>query len=589
MADVAALPAGNDADYDAPLRRRVLLANAAALLVAEASRGLVLASMYHYLCAVLEPGGGTAADAGAWLGLAVAVFSAGRLVASVALAWAAERGTPYRRLLLATFALHAAGAAAYAGVAWLPAGGAAAAGLLVASRFVVGCASGTLGTCRAVVADASAPETRTRAFAGLSLAKFVGYALTPGVAVLITSDSAPGWVGVATCTLGALAVSWAFPRHFSACAPLTARRMREVVVAVAAGDAPSPPLPAPPPPPPLDADTRRLLLRCAAVFLLVNLVTKGVLAAVEAALAPSYAGSFGPGGDPDGDVVQDTGELMLALGLAGLVMYACMAAKPTAVAPAAPAAPAAPTAPTAPARAAAVVVALPTEGVCERLLPPGNDPDSATAATAWVVDASPLQLCRVDSARNGHHPHDEPSGLIGGGDSGVAVAPHAERAHSRPLLAWLAAVAASRADALDVALLLGGLAITAGGCALVAPGANAPDGVPMPRLVAGLALVWSVGAPLVDVLAVSCLSVLVSRAAPGSSQAGMLGAVSVAGSVGRIGYPLLFGVAGVGGTLAAAAGSACAAGLAVAALYACTPAGRMAGIGLLRVVSKNPG
>lgn len=129
-------------------------------------------------------------------------------------------------------------------------------------------------------------------------------------------------------------------------------------------------------------------------------------------------------------------------------------------------------------------------------------------------------------------------------------------------------------------MLMLGLAFSVLGCALAAPGASTPDGVPFPRLTAGLVFVWSVGAPIVDVLAVSCFSVLSTKLVPRGRQAAIMGYISMAGSLGRIAYPLLFAPAGVSGTLAFSAVSCGLAMAGITALYTATDAGTMLGLQL---------
>ena len=169
-----------------PWRRRVLLAsNAAALLLSESTRGLVLSSLFAYASRVAA---GSGTDGAALLGYAVASFSAGRLVSSFALAAVAARGVPFARILSICFAVQVLGGVLYALCGSLG-GGTGAAVLLVLSRFVVGFGSGVLPTCRAVVADVTEPAERTHTFAVLSFAKYAGYALVPGVGVFFGESS----------------------------------------------------------------------------------------------------------------------------------------------------------------------------------------------------------------------------------------------------------------------------------------------------------------------------------------------------------------------------------------------------------------
>jgi hypothetical protein len=178
-----------------------------------------------------------------------------------------------------------------------------------------------------------------------------------------------------------------------------------------------------------------------------------------------------------------------------------------------------------------------------------------------------------------------------GGISTTAVAEsgggvHPPTASQRRMSRWRAvahrlhAACVTHADALDIALMLTGMAVTALGCIVVAPGSGASGGVPLPRLAAGLTLVWSIGAPIVDVLCVSCFSVLLSRlgkeAHLGSRQAVWMGWISAAGSVGRIVYPLTISLFTLPGTLLLSAASAGACVLAIVTFYASSRRARAA-------------
>jgi hypothetical protein len=73
--------------------------------------------------------------------------------------------------------------------------------------------------------------------------------------------------------------------------------------------------------------------------------------------------------------------------------------------------------------------------------------------------------------------------------------------------------------------------------------------VGLQQLNAGMSMLWALGAPICDVLAVSMFSVIVSSVRPGFSQAAYMGYVSAAGSVGRIFYPATVGVIGLAGDM----------------------------------------
>ena len=109
--------------------------------------------------------------------------------------------------------------------------------------------------------------------------------------------------------------------------------------------------------------------------------------------------------------------------------------------------------------------------------------------------------------------------------------------------------ATTYADELDVWLLLASLLCTAVGALLL----SGTPPLPIPILSAGMVLVWSLGGPVADVLSVSTVSIALSQLAPGS-QAMSMAALSLAGSVGRIAWPL--GVVWMGDTASSLASAA---------------------------------
>jgi hypothetical protein len=139
------------------------------------------------------------------------------------------------------------------------------------------------------------------------------------------------------------------------------------------------------------------------------------------------------------------------------------------------------------------------------------------------------------------------AGSVRGGSSDTG----SWRTYSAACYAWLAA----HADEIDFWLLILSLMLTAAGGLLLTPvdwsGANgaAERPVHLRELTAGMALLWSLGAPICDVLAVSLFSVIYSSVRPSSSQAAYMGYVSAAGSIGRIAYPATVGLVGLTGDM----------------------------------------
>jgi MFS family permease len=530
----------------------LLAANAVALLLSESTRGLVLSSLF-VLAARAASGSGLGGEA--LLGYAVAAFSAGRLASSFALAAIAARGVPYAHVLSACFAIQVAGGLLYAfcssGLgAGADGGGGGAAALLVLSRLVVGFGSGTLPTCRAVVADVTAPAERTRAFAALSFAKYVGYALVPGIGVFFGEEPAtPAIAGVAIALAGLLVVALAFDRTLASKveaavgpAPLAPAAPGELANAGTASTAAAASF---------GTWARSPAMLAFLVFLAVNLVTKGVLASAEAFLAPAFmsanaAQASKRGEGPDLDAVADTAEFALALGAVGLLAYGLMAIKPQ-----------------------------------RQRGPPSSAPEVTAAATARAADATPAPTLAAPAAEAAAPamlpfrgvsmllPTEQPlaelelAHRVALLEAPLAVDSVSANDGAQRLAGWLA-WAQRYADELDVLMLIASLVMTALGASVLGLGRGRD--LSLAELSVGLVLLWSLAAPVADVLSVSRLSVALSRVKPGS-QALLMGYLTAGGSVGRILWPL--GVAALGrstsNALSAAAALACA--VAVAWLY----------------------
>lgn len=152
-----------------------LVLNAAVLLVSEASRGLFVASLFTFTLALLE---GNPERAESLNAVNVALYNVGRLIAAPLLGVAADR-ISFRATYVAALSIATIGHLMYL----LAEVGEGSVMLMIASRFIVGIGSGTLGVARAVVPLLTRPQSRTTWYAMLSAAKFVGYGLTPVLAI----------------------------------------------------------------------------------------------------------------------------------------------------------------------------------------------------------------------------------------------------------------------------------------------------------------------------------------------------------------------------------------------------------------------
>jgi MFS family permease len=285
--------------------RLLLASNAFVLFVGEASRGLTLSSLAAYAVALSPAGTGAAV-----LSAGVSLFSLGRLAASFLLGELASRGVSYRTIVSACLLVQILGNLLYALAAAAPASSGGVA-LFLLARLVLGFGSGTLGSCRAIVGEVTTANVRTREFAWLGFAKYVGYALTPILSIGLVGEwrvggltidtfTAPAWLGLLFCLAALVPVRLYFG---SALAPLELQvpappQQLELSGAVAdpsesaAGALATPLIAAAPqaaprilPSTPLAPQLRRLLLHSAVLFLWLNFLTKGVLALAEASLS----------------------------------------------------------------------------------------------------------------------------------------------------------------------------------------------------------------------------------------------------------------------------------------------------------------
>jgi MFS family permease len=300
-----------------------IVVNNAVLLVSEASRGIILGTQFAYIRSL-----GSEENVSSYTTAAVAIFSVGRLLANTALGYASDKWC-YRSILVTALLIHAAGQLLYATSVYYNVY------ILLLSRFIVGFGSGVLATSRAYVGATTPAADKTRQFSFLGASKFVGYALTPAIALAMQSDvstggwvlnsyTAPGYFMCAATLITAIAcqlkmsdVRAPLSTHPTANtdAPVVAlpwyRRMSQWAHGL------------------LTADRAFMLGSC--MFIVLNFASKGVLTLMEATLAPLFQRVFV---DSDNDMQEDTQQFLLYLGLGGLVVYVLMALKPTKPTPA---------------------------------------------------------------------------------------------------------------------------------------------------------------------------------------------------------------------------------------------------------------
>ena len=571
-----------------------MVLNNAVLLVSEAARGIVLSTLFTYLAAVIAAGGSAPPLATA-TAAAVSLFSVGRLLANYSLGYVADYAQ-LRSVFVLCLLLHALGQLLYT------TGYASGVAGLLASRLLTGFGSGVLGVCRAFVAATEPPATRTRQYAFLGISKFVGYALTPGFALLFggvnfialgsrfdaftspgyfmmvaclllaacvarfmspvsTSSSAPAAAAAALAAGGggtAAATVELPPSHVrasstpaatgsiddaqlvvvddvdthgtmsSTAAESTKSRTTRAAAATAAADSCAPvcaPVHALPSrdvnargralepttslliAPAATAAAPSLLARCASacsspfgvgvcLFVLLNLVTKGVLTLMEAMLAPAFGAVYVDADGTDAsDMIADTTEFILLLGVGGLITYAAIAMKPSGTT-----------------AGSAVPVA---SASVEQQRAGGDAASAAAAAPATATPSSPQSTIAIDQRSTPPVRSSHATEFRRYVHSTLQSSHAAWRrcVHSRCALLLHSTLITPLGYALhprvwDAALLLLSLCITALGAFLASPPLSR---LSLAQMSTGFALIWSVGAPIADVLTTSMFSVLVTR------------------------------------------------------------------------------
>ncbi|ETV96641.1 hypothetical protein, variant [Aphanomyces invadans] len=282
-----------------------------AQFTAEAARGLVLPTLFLY-CESLD---GSLAD----MGRATSVFSIGRLASSMLLGWLCDKFS-FRSVHVLCALIGIVGNVMYLLPAstWLDAPASASTNStilsnvsapsrakfvwLYASRFLVGFGAGNLSVCRANVAAMTPVTDRVQFMNRLALVVFVGYALSPGIGGLFAAVDV----------------------HFSGLA-LNPFTMPVFDNSIDATDAPSCQPYASGPLHPKEALLDPApLFDCygICVFLLLNVVGRGVIAAFETILVPLHMQTVSAVSTPADDPVHAAAAFQFVMGLLGLLTYA---------------------------------------------------------------------------------------------------------------------------------------------------------------------------------------------------------------------------------------------------------------------------
>jgi len=269
------------------------------LFVAESSRGLMVPSLFLYV----EDNGGNKKS----LGMVVAGYSVGRLFGSVVFGWwYNKRGG--KEVLIFSLLISIFGNFAYSFApltGWW---------IILVSRSVVGLGSGILSVVRACIADITTVEQRTRFMAYSSAVQFLGFAIVPGIAGVLTYidfrvgsldidqfTSAGFLLALINFLMMIVIIIW-YPNR----KPVTLEHVDSSTKSKSKKDASS-------------SIPQSMYWIGALVFIALNFVARGVLALLETTGAPVFMDAWS---DDDGDSVKDTSNMMLLLGLGGLVIFA---------------------------------------------------------------------------------------------------------------------------------------------------------------------------------------------------------------------------------------------------------------------------
>ncbi|OQR87157.1 Major Facilitator Superfamily (MFS), partial [Achlya hypogyna] len=268
------------------------------IFIAESSRGIVMPTLFLY-CKSL--GGGLYE-----MGLLTSVYSIGRLISSTVFGYMCDRYS-FRSVYIVSAAVGLLGNIVYF---------VADPRALIASRFLVGVSSGNLSVCRSNVAAMTSTTMRLKYLTLLAISVYLGYALTPGVGGFLTR--------VDTTLLGRSINQYTAPGLILA--GLNIVMMVLMVVgyddSISTSDAPMADVA------PASATTSpsadgfelsdRLVYAGLGVFIMLNVVARGVLSIYETINVPLFVQVTGDG---NSTIVAEASSFQFTLGLLGLLAY----------------------------------------------------------------------------------------------------------------------------------------------------------------------------------------------------------------------------------------------------------------------------
>ncbi|RQM30032.1 hypothetical protein B5M09_011487 [Aphanomyces astaci] len=282
---------------------------------AEAARGLVLPTLFLY-CQSL---GGSLED----MGRATSIFSIGRLASSVLLGWLCDRFS-FRSVHILCAIIGIFGNLLYVAPASFKSSPAStdttpnAFVWLYASRFLVGFGAGNLSVCRANVAAMTPMRHRLQYMNRLAVVVFLGYALSPGIGGLFASLNIRIWeVPINAFTMPGLLL-----------AALNLLSLVCMLVmfdnSIEASDSPSLSSQddATPHAKLTDEDSLKRDSWGIAIFLLLNVVGRGVIASFETVLVPLHLQTLqAVSATSPQDPVHAVAAFQFFMGLLGLLTY----------------------------------------------------------------------------------------------------------------------------------------------------------------------------------------------------------------------------------------------------------------------------
>jgi len=260
------------------------------VFTAECSRGLVVPSLYLYVNSL--------SGNPSMVAFIVSAYSFGRFTGSIALGWAYNKSGA-RTTVIISLAFSIIGNFMYV------LGPLTNIWIVFASRVLSGFGTGILSSARAFIAERTTEKQRTKFVAYSNAAQFVGFAIVPGFAAVlsyvnlklgpITIDSftSPGLVLV-FLNIALLVVTLTLLPRDDYLPSQEESALKGVHVSM------------------------RIFYIGLALFISLNFIARGILSSLETLSSPLFLDAWK---DTDNDEVQDTALMLLCLGVIGLFMF----------------------------------------------------------------------------------------------------------------------------------------------------------------------------------------------------------------------------------------------------------------------------